>query len=115
MAEVSKEIIDKALEAVEVAKSTGKIKKGANEVTKAIERGVAKLVVIAGDVTPPEVIMHIPLLSKEKGVICIEVPTKEELGAAAGIDVPTAGVAIVQEGQSKDIIKDIAARISKSN
>src|SRR3989344_7772390 len=97
---------ERILEAVEVAKSTGKIKKGTNEVTKAIERGVAKLVVVAKDASPPEITMHIPLLAKEKGVPCIEVPSKEELGAAAGLGVGTAAVAIVQEGDSKKVISE---------
>ena len=96
---------DQAYEAVEIAKATGKIRKGSNEATKAIERGIAKLVVYAKDVQPPEVIMHLPLLCKEKGILCIEVPSKEELGAAAGIDVPTAAIAIVDEGDAKDLIK----------
>ena len=49
MAEVSKETQEKAYEAVEIAKKTGKLKKGVNEVTKAVERGIAKLVLIALD------------------------------------------------------------------
>ena len=69
MAEISKEIVDKIYEAIEVAKATGRIKKGSNEVTKAIEKGTAKLVVIAKNVNPPEITMHLPLLSKEKGVL----------------------------------------------
>ena len=88
---------DQIYEAVEVARNTGKIKKGSNEVTKAIERGVAKLVVVAKDVQPAEVIMHLPLLAKEKGVPCVEVPSKEQLGAAAGLTIPTGAIAIVVE------------------
>ena len=107
MAEVSKETVDKLYEAIEVAKATGKISKGSNEVTKAIEKGKAKLVVYAKDITPPEIVMHLPLLSQDKGVLCFQVPSKEELGAAAGLDVPTAAVAIVQEGDAKNIIKEI--------
>ncbi len=99
---------DKAYEIVEVANSTGKIKKGSNEVTKALEKGKAKIVIIAKDITPPEIIMHLPLLSKEKGVLCIEVPSKEELGAAAGLSVGTAAVAVVQEGEAKKLIAEIA-------
>ena len=49
---------DNVLEAIEVAKATGKIKKGSNEVTKAIEKGTAKLVAYASDVEPKEVVMH---------------------------------------------------------
>ena len=105
--EVPKELLDKVYEAVEVAKATGKIRKGTNEATKVIEKGIAKFVVIAKDVNPPEITMHIPLLAEEKNVPCVQVPSKEELGAAAGIDVPTGSVAIIQEGEAKKIIKEI--------
>lgn len=104
---------DRIYEAIETAKATGKLKKGTNEVTKAIEKGEAKLVVVAKDVSPPEITMHIPLLCEEKGIACVEVPSKEELGAAAGIEKPTASVAIVQEGESKNLIKEIAGSVKK--
>lgn len=108
--EVSKELSEKVHEAIEIAKATGKIKKGANEVTKAIERGTAKLVAIAKDVSPPEITMHIPLLAQEKGIPCIEVASKEELGAAAGLSVGTAAVAVTQEGEAKELIKEISGK-----
>ena len=94
-------------EAVERAKSTGKIKKGTNETTKVVEKGIAKLVVVASDVNPKEIVMHIAPLCKEKGVPCVVVPSKAELGAAAGLPLGTSCVAIVQEGDAKDIIKRI--------
>ena len=99
--------IELALQAVEAAKTTGKLRKGSNEVTKALERGQAKLVVYAQDVSPKEIILHLPLLAKEKNVPCVEVGTKEELGAAAGLNVGTAAVAEVQEGNAKDLIKEL--------
>ncbi len=98
---------DKVLEAIEIARSTGKLRKGANEVTKAIERGQAKLVIVAQDVNPKEIIMHIPLLSKEKGILCVEVPSKEDLGASAGLELGTAAIAIVQEGEAKKLVEEI--------
>ena len=98
---------EKAFEADELAKATGKIKKGTNEVTKAIEKGQAKLVLVAKDASPPEVVMHLPLLCKEKGITCIEVSSKEELGASAGLDVSTVSAAIVEEGESKDLVKEL--------
>ncbi|PIY60035.1 50S ribosomal protein L7ae [Candidatus Woesearchaeota archaeon CG_4_10_14_0_8_um_filter_47_5] len=107
----SKELIEKALEAIEIARATGKIKKGTNETTKAIERGKAKFVVVAGDVNPPEVVMHLPLLSKEKGIPCIKVQGKDELGAAAGINVSTVSVAIVDPGDAKDLIEELKKQL----
>ena len=111
MAELSKQQIDKVLEAIEIAKTTGKIKKGTNEVTKAIERGTAKFVAIAKDVNPKEIVMHIPLLAKEKNIPFVEVPSKEELGSAVGINVPAVSVAIINEGESKSLIKEIVAEL----
>ncbi|MBI2573540.1 50S ribosomal protein L7ae [Candidatus Woesearchaeota archaeon] len=98
----------KVLEAVEVARTSGKIRKGANEVTKAIEKGEAKLVVFAADVNPKEVVMHLPLLCKDKKILCVQVAKKEDLGAAAGLAVGTAAVAIVKEGEAKAAIEAIA-------
>ena len=111
MAELSKEDIEKVFEAIEVANATGKIVKGTNEVTKALERGNAKLVVIAADVTPAEITMHIPMLAEEKEIPSVKVSSKEELGTAAGLEVSTVSVAITQEGDSKKIIEEIAKKL----
>lgn len=111
--QVEKEMIDKVYDAIEKARQTGKIRKGTNEVTKLVERGAAKLVAIAKDVSPPEIVMHIPILCQEKGIPCIEVTSREELGAAAGIEVPTTSVVIVEEGDAKPIVKAIAEELQK--
>lgn len=107
-----KELTEKIYQAIEGAKSSGKIKKGINEVTKAIEKSNAKLVAYASDVNPPEIVMHLPLLCKEKGIPCAKVGSREELGAAAGLTVPTVAVAVVVEGESKDMIKQLAEELS---
>ena len=90
---------------VEKARKTGKIDKGTNEVTKAIERDVAKLVVYAADVDPKEVVAHLSVLCKEKGIKCVEVDSKQKLGIAAGIRVNSSAVAIIEPG---DANKEIA-------
>lgn len=108
MKEFTQEVVNKAYEAIEIAKNTGKIKKGVNEATKIIERGMAKLVVFAKDVNPPEVVMHLGPLCEERKVPYIIVPSREELGAAAGLNVPTSAVVIVKEGDSANLIKQIS-------
>src|SRR5712692_456659 len=92
--EVPQDLSNKAYEVLQVARDSGKIKKGTNETTKAIERGVAKFVVIAEDVEPPEVVAHLPLLCEEKKIPYIFVPNKNQLGSSSGIEVPAASVAI---------------------
>lgn len=102
--------VERAYEAIELAKASGKIRKGSNEVTKALERGTAKFVAVAKDVSPKEIVMHIPLLAKEKGVPCVEVNTKDELGTAAGLEVGTAAVVVIEEGDAKAIIKELGGK-----
>ncbi len=109
--EVPKESVDRIYEVIETAKTTGKVMKGTNETTKAIERGKAKIVAIAKDVNPPEIIMHIPVIAEEKNVPCFTVPSKEELGAAAGIQVGTGSVAVTEEGEAKNLIKQLLSQI----
>jgi large subunit ribosomal protein L7Ae len=86
---------------IEKARKTGKIEKGINEVTKAIERGEAKLVIIASDVNPKEIIQHIPILCKEKKIPCEQVDSKQKLGIAAGIGVSCSAVAVINPGEVK--------------
>ena len=102
-----KEDAERVFEALGVVKATGKLRKGTNEVTKAVERGEAKLVVVAKDVNPKEIVMHLPLLCEEKNILVVEVPTREELGSASGLNVPTVAVAIVQEGDAKKLLKEL--------
>lgn len=91
---------------IETAKKTGKIEKGTNEVTKAVERGTAKLVVYARDVEPKEIINHLAHICKHKNIPCHEVDSKQKLGVSAGIPVSTSAVAVIDGGDAK---KDIAS------
>lgn len=109
--ETPKDLAEKAYEAIEIARSTGKIGKGTNEVTKNIERGLAKLVVIAEDIVPEEIVAHLPVLSDEKETPFVYVPDKGELGRASGMDVSTASACIIKEGKAKEIIEEIAEKV----
>lgn len=110
--DVPPEIMERAYEAVKLAKEDGKLRKGANESTKAVERGIAKLLVIAQDVDPPEIVAHLPLLADEKKISYVYVDSKVKLGTAAGIDVPSAAIAIVEPGKGKPLIDEVVSRIS---
>ncbi len=110
-ANVPKEILDKAYEAIELAKKSGKLKKGTNEVTKVIERGTAKLVLVAQDTNPKEIIMHLPALCEEKDIPLVPVPKRQELGELAGLTIPTSAIAITQEGEAKQVIKELSAKL----
>jgi large subunit ribosomal protein L7Ae len=111
--ETPSDLINPILEAVRVAASSGKVRKGTNEATKAIERGISKLVVIAEDVEPPEVVAHLPIICEEQNAAYAFVPSKQELGKALGIDVTSAAAAIIDAGDANHIVEEVVSSIKK--
>jgi len=111
--DVPADLEDDALEALEVARDTGTVKKGTNETTKSIERGSAELVLVAEDVQPEEIVMHIPELADEKGVPFIFVEQQDDLGHAAGLEVGSAAAAITDAGEAEADVEDIADKVEE--
>ena len=109
--EVPADLQEDALEALEVARDTGSVKKGTNETTKSIERGTADLVYVAEDVSPEEIVMHIPELADEKGIPFVFVETQDDVGHAAGLAVGSAAAAIVNAGEAGSDVEDIAGKV----
>lgn len=105
------ELQNKALEALEVARDTGKIKKGANEATKAVERSIATLVLIGADVEPEEIVMHLGPLCDEKKIPFIFINKQNDIGTACGLEVGSTAAAIVKPGKAKDSVDEIAKHI----
>src|SRR5947209_18745484 len=96
--QVPKEASDKAYQLLQVAKDTGQIRKGANESTKAIERGSAKLVVIAEDAEPPQIVANLPVLCDERKMTCLFAPSTLALAKSAGLDIRSAAVSLLDPG-----------------
>ncbi|TFG22347.1 MAG: 50S ribosomal protein L7ae [Promethearchaeota archaeon] len=108
-----KDSIKSILNAIADTKDS-KIRKGMNEVTKSIERGQAKFVVMAEDVSPPEILYHVPILCEERNIPYAYVSSKKNLGNAAKLNIGASSIAIdnVGTGNEKildDIIKQIGA------
>ncbi len=109
--ETPKDVVDKTYQLVELARDSGKLRKGTNEVTKLVERGEAQFVVMAEDVQPEEILAHMPLLCEEKGVPYSYVPSKQELGVATGLGKATASTAILDAGKGKPLLDEVASKL----
>jgi large subunit ribosomal protein L7Ae len=109
--ETPKELQDAAYEALQIASRTGKVRRGTNETTKAIERAQAKLVIIAENVEPPEVVAHLPILCEERKIPYVFVSDKAKIGSAIGIDVPSAAACITEAGDAVGLLKEIVTRL----
>ena len=110
--ETPKDLVNAVYEAVRVAKQSGSVRKGTNETTKAIERGIGKLVVIAEDVQPPEVVAHIPIICEERNTPYIFVPSKQQLGESLGIEVGSAAATIIDAGEGQHIVDQVVGTLS---
>ncbi|HUT81343.1 MAG TPA: 50S ribosomal protein L7Ae [Candidatus Bathyarchaeia archaeon] len=110
--DVPEELKQEALKVLEKARDTGKTKKGTNEVTKAIERNQAKLVLIAADVQPPEIVMHLPLLCEEKNIPYVVCGSKSDIGKAIGLDRSSASAGITNPGAAKDALDALVKKLA---
>ncbi|MCD6479122.1 MAG: 50S ribosomal protein L7ae [Candidatus Diapherotrites archaeon] len=108
---VPEELMAEQLRVLEKIAESGKLRIGVNEVTKAIEREQAKLVFIAQDVEPKEIVMHIPVLCDEKGITYTFVRSKKELGEKAGIEVSASSVAVVDPGNANKEFTELVKKI----
>jgi large subunit ribosomal protein L7Ae len=107
-----KNALKNALQTIAEARDS-KIRKGMNEVTKSIERSSAKLVVMAEDVTPPEILFHVPLLCEEKKIAYGYLPTRKELGNAVRINVSASSISIENPGTGNDsVLEDIIKKLN---
>ncbi|MXR51421.1 50S ribosomal protein L7ae [Halovenus sp. WSH3] len=111
--DVPADLEDDALEALEVARDTGTVKKGTNETTKTVERGNAELIYVAEDVQPEEIVMHLPEIADEKNVPYVFVGAQDDLGRSAGLEVGSAAAAIVDAGDATSDVEDIVEKVEE--
>jgi U4/U6 small nuclear ribonucleoprotein SNU13 len=83
------------------------LKKGANESTKTLNRGISEFIVMAADTEPIEILLHLPLLCEDKAVPYIFVPSKVALGRACGVSRAIISASVIVNDGS-----DLGPRIS---
>jgi len=73
------------LDLVQQSSHYRQLKKGANEATKTLNRGISEIVILAADTSPLAILLHLPLLAEDKNVPYVYVPSKTALGRACGV------------------------------
>ena len=115
--ETPQDVQERVYEMVKVlgSQGKGKLKKGANEVTKSAERGTAQMIVMAENVNPGELLAHIPMICKEKSIPFIYVEDQAYLAEAAGMTLGTrtAAIAVMDvEKEAEDKFKEVNGHCS---
>ncbi|WIA38093.1 hypothetical protein OEZ86_001455 [Tetradesmus obliquus] len=103
------------MDIVQQAANYKQLKKGANEATKTLNRGISEFVVMAADTEPIEILLHLPLLAEDKNVPYVFVPSKAALGRACGVSRPViaASVTTNEGSQLKSQIQSLKDAIEK--
>lgn len=109
-----KKLNKKMLKTVKKASKAKHVKRGVKEVVKALRKGEKGLVIIAGDISPADVISHIPVLCEDSAVPYVFIPSKEDLGSAGATKRPTSCVFIVPGGGKSKKNADKASEYKES-
>ena len=107
----SKSIQKEIFNAITKASQMKKIKKGANESTKTLNRGISDLIVIAADVKPLEIVLHLPLLCEDKNVPYVFVESQKLLGRACGVSRPVIAASILSN--TSDELKNTITKLKQ--
>ncbi|XP_031569833.1 NHP2-like protein 1 [Actinia tenebrosa] len=103
------------LDLLQQAVNYKQLRKGANEATKCLNRGVAEFIVMAADTEPLEILLHLPLLCEDKNVPYVFVRSKAALGRACGVTRPVIACAVTANEGSQLIpqIRSLQSSIEK--
>uniref|UniRef100_A0A0K0F597 Ribonucloprotein n=2 Tax=Strongyloides TaxID=6247 RepID=A0A0K0F597_STRVS len=109
------QMTQKLLDLVQQAMNYKQLKKGANEATKTLNRGISDLIILAADAEPLEIILHLPLLCEDKNVPYVFIKSKAALGRACGVTRAVVACSITQnEGsQLKGQIQKMKENVEK--
>ncbi|KAJ8062646.1 hypothetical protein OCU04_009168 [Sclerotinia nivalis] len=127
-------VAKKVLKSVKKAAKNKTLKRGVKEVVKALRKspqGASNIafpgvVILAADISPMDVISHIPILCEDHNVPYIFVTSRAELGAAGNTKRPTSVVMVTEarsgakkaekiegEEEFKDVYKDLVKVVEK--
>ncbi|GAA5978832.1 hypothetical protein JCM11641_003578 [Rhodosporidiobolus odoratus] len=87
-------LTNQILDLVQQASHYKQLKKGANEATKTLNRGICEFIVMTADTEPIEILLHLPLLCEDKNVPYVFLPSKIALGRACGVSRPVIAASI---------------------
>eukprot|EP01105_Mastigella_eilhardi_P007320 TRINITY_DN18806_c0_g1_i1.p2 TRINITY_DN18806_c0_g1~~TRINITY_DN18806_c0_g1_i1.p2 ORF type:complete len:130 (-),score=51.31 TRINITY_DN18806_c0_g1_i1:34-423(-) len=109
------ELTQQILDLIQQAANYKQLKKGANEATKTLNRGISEIIVMAADTEPLEILLHLPLLCEDKNVPYVFVPFKIELGRACGVSRPVIACSIItaEGSQLNNQIQSLKDQVEK--
>jgi len=93
------------------SKHKGFVRNGLKDVQARIRKGETGLVIFAGDVTPIEVMCHMPAVCEEKGLPYVYTPSRQDLGTAMGVKRGCLMMMVREHEDYKELYDEVEAEI----
>ncbi|XP_072978412.1 H/ACA ribonucleoprotein complex subunit 2-like protein [Typha angustifolia] len=106
-----KKLCKRTLKLVRRASESKCLKRGVKEVVKSIRRGHKGLCVIAGNISPIDVITHVPVLCEEAEIPYIYIPSKEDLATAGATKRPTCCVLVLTKPTKGELDNEVSEKL----
>ena len=95
------------------------VKRGVKETVKAVRKGSTGLVIIAADISPIDVLSHLPILCEDKNVPYMYVKSRAEVGEACKTKRPTSCVMVCKPDkkheETRESYKECHDKIIENN
>eukprot|EP00794_Sanderia_malayensis_P005350 gene5350-6021_t len=102
----SKKLTKKLYKTVKKASKEKSLRRGVKEVAKALRKNEKGFVILAGDVSPIDVISHLPILCEDNEIPYCYVPSRMDLGLASQTKRPTSVILVKEKDSFQDYYKD---------
>ncbi|XP_046610009.1 H/ACA ribonucleoprotein complex subunit 2-like protein [Neodiprion virginianus] len=89
------------------------LRNGLNDVQKHIRKGETGLVVFAGDVTPIEIMCHLPAVCEDKDIPYCYTPSRQDIGVAMGVKRGSLMVLIKENPEYKELYDEVKKEMVK--
>nr|AFK35508.1 unknown [Medicago truncatula] len=106
-----KKLSKKTLKLVKRAAENKCIKRGVKEVVKSIRRGQKGVCIIAGNISPIDVITHVPILCEDKDIPYVYVSSKEDLATAGATKRPTCCVLVMTKPSKGELSQEVQEKL----
>ncbi|CAK7326460.1 unnamed protein product [Dovyalis caffra] len=106
-----KKLCKRTLKLVRKASESKCLKRGVKEVVKSVRRGHKGLCIIAGNISPIDVITHVPILCEESDIPYVYVPSKEDLSIAGATKRPTCCVLVLTKPTKGEMAKEVQEKL----
>ncbi|KAH8371802.1 hypothetical protein KR093_008840 [Drosophila rubida] len=91
------------------------LRNGLKDVQTRLRKGETGLCIFAGDVTPVDIMCHLPAVCEEKGIPYTYTPSRADLGAAMGVKRGTVALLVRQNEEYKDLYDEVKEELNKLN